>query len=109
VAAISMIGTYTLANFSAKADSDGSVEIVDPAVRNGGIAFGAQTRLAYPANGTHIGALPTVAHGGLASAIALLWNYIAGSFAIGADGHGGGLITQQSPTLQGPLLTHPHG
>ena len=60
VAEINIIGAYTSANFSAKADSNGNVEITDPAVPNGGsaqtfprqgldlpdIAFGAQTTLA---------------------------------------------------------------
>ena len=36
VAQIKMIGSYTSANFSAKADSNGNVEIVDPTVPNGG-------------------------------------------------------------------------
>ena len=66
VAQINMIGGYMSANFSAKADSNARVEIVDPMVPNGGsiapgpagtfprngidlpdIAFGAQTTLAY--------------------------------------------------------------
>ena len=38
VAAINIIGAYTSANFSAKADSSGNVEITDPAVPNGGSA-----------------------------------------------------------------------
>jgi hypothetical protein len=56
-----MIGSYTLANFSAKEDSDHSVEIVDPAV---------------PTNGANTGASLTVTNGGLATAIALLGNYV---------------------------------
>jgi hypothetical protein len=41
VAQISMIGNYTSANFSATADSGGKVQIVDPAVVNGGsVALG---------------------------------------------------------------------
>ena len=38
VAEINIIGAYTSANFSAKADSNGNVEITDPAVPNGGSA-----------------------------------------------------------------------
>jgi hypothetical protein len=109
VAQINMIGNYTSANFSTRADSDGSVEIVDPAVPNGGIAFGAQTTLAYTTNGANGGGTLTVGDGRHAASIALLGNYIAGSFAIGADGHGGTVVTQQSQTPQAPLLTHPHG
>ena len=36
VAAIDMLGSYTSANFSARAAGDGSVEIFDPVVPNGG-------------------------------------------------------------------------
>ena len=44
-----------------------------------------------------------------AANIALLGNYIAGSFAAAADGHGGTLVTVASQTAQ-LLLTHPpHG
>ena len=42
-------------------------------------------------------------------AIALLGNYMAGSFAAAADGHGGTLVTE-AQTGQAPLLAHPpHG
>ena len=40
-----------------------------------------------------------------AAAIALLGNYIAGSFVAVADGHGGTLITEGQPAQ--PLLAHP--
>lgn len=76
---------------------------------NGGIAFGAQRTLAYTANGANGGGTLTVGDGRHAASIALLGNYIAGSFAIGADGQGGTLVAQQSQTPQAPLLTHPHG
>jgi hypothetical protein len=121
-----MIGSYTSANFSVTADSDGNVEIVDPAVPNGGsvapgpartfprngidlpdIAFGAQTTLAYAANAA--GGTLTISDGRHAAAIALLGNYMAGTFTATADVHGGTLITE-APTGQQPLLAHPlHG
>lgn len=41
-----------------------------------------------------------------AAAIALLGNYMAGSFATAAGGQGGTLVTQASQIEQ-PLLTHP--
>jgi len=107
VAQINMIGAYTSANFSAKADGNGNVEIFDPTVPNGGrvelgpaqpfpqrgidlpyIAFGAQTTLAFAANATGTGSTLTVSDGRHAAAIALLGNYIAGSFVIATDGHG---------------------
>jgi len=128
VAQIKMIGAYTSANFSAKADSAGNVEIIDPAVPNGGsvasgpartfprngidlpdIAFGAQTTLAYAANAAGAGGTLTISDGRHAAAIALLGNYMAGTFAATADVHGGTLITE-GPTGQAPLLAHPlHG
>jgi hypothetical protein len=42
VASIELIGTYTSKNFSAKADGQGHVEIVDPTVPNGGSVAPAQ-------------------------------------------------------------------
>jgi hypothetical protein len=125
VAAINMVGAYTSANFSALADSNGKVKIIDPTVPNGGtvssdtinssmphsgidlpdIAFGAHTTLAYTANAAGTGGTLTVSDGRHTAAIALLGNYMAGSFVAVADGHGGTLITQG---LTGqPLLTHP--
>jgi hypothetical protein len=47
-----------------------------------------------------------VSDGRHAASIALLGNYIAGSFAAAPDGHGGTLVTQVQPQQQ-PLLTHP--
>jgi hypothetical protein len=121
VAAINIIGAYTSANFSAKADGSGNVEITDPAVPNGGsaqtfprqsldlpdIAFGAQTTLAYAANANGAGGTLTVSDGRHAASIALLGNYMAGSFATAADGHGGTLLTEASQLAQAPLLAQP--
>jgi hypothetical protein len=125
VAAINIIGTYTSANFSAGSDGQGNVKIFDPAVvPNGGsvepfpqhgldlpnIAFGAQTTLAYAQNAAGTGGTLTVSDGRHAAAIALLGNYMAGSFVTTADGHGGTLVTEASQTAQQPLLTQPrHG
>ena len=124
VAAITMVGAYTSANFSAKDDGQGHVEIVDPAVPNGGnvqtfpmhgidlpdIAFGAQTTLAYAENAAGTGGTLTVSDGRHAAAIALLGNYVAGSFVTAADGHGGTLVTEASQASPQPLLTQPrHG
>jgi hypothetical protein len=126
VAQINMIGSYTSANFSAKADSNGKVEIVDPTVPNGGsvapgpaaktfpgsgvdlpdIAFGAQTTLAYSQNAAGTGGTLMVNDGRHAAAIALLGNYMAGSFVVGAGDHGGMLVTEASQATP-PLLAHP--
>jgi hypothetical protein len=40
--------------------------------------------------------------------IALLGNYMASSFVVGSDGHGGIPITDPALTSQQTLLTHPH-
>ena len=51
----------------------------------------------------------TISDGRHATAIALLGNYMAGTFAATADGHGGTLVTE-AQTGQAPLLAHPpHG
>ena len=74
------------------------------------IAFGAQTTLAYAENAAGTGGTLTVSDGRHAASIALLGNYIAGNFVIGADGHGGTLISGAPQAEQQALLTHPpHG
>jgi hypothetical protein len=70
------------------------------------IAFGAQTTFAYAENATGKGGKLTVSDGRHAVSIALLGNYMAGSFVATTDGHGGTLITQAQPQQQPPLLTH---
>jgi hypothetical protein len=70
------------------------------------IAFGAHTTLAYSQNNAGTGGTLTVSDGRHAAAIALLGNYMAGNFAVAADGHGGTLVTQ-AQTGTAPLLTHP--
>ena len=122
-----MIGHYSAGNFVISAGSGGIVEISDPDVPNGGnvqfansgtfprqgidlpnIAFGAQTTLAYAANAAGAGGTLTVGDGRHAATIALLGNYMAGSFVTTADGHGGTLISEAQ--AQQPLLTNPrHG
>jgi hypothetical protein len=124
VAAITMVGHYSAGNFHITAGSGGTVEIVDPAVPNGGsvqtfpahgidladIAFGAQTTLAYTANAAGAGGTLTVSDGRHAAAISLLGNYVAGSFVTAADGHDGTLVTEASQASPQPLLTQPrHG
>jgi hypothetical protein len=122
VAAINIIGTYTSANFSAGSDGQGNVKIFDPAVvPNGGsvepfpqhgldlpnIAFGAQTTLAYAENAAGTGGTLTVSDGRHAASVALLGNYMAGSFVTTADGHGGTLVSEAQTGP--PLLARPHG
>jgi hypothetical protein len=125
VAAIKMVGAYSAGDFNVTSGIFGTVAITDPGVVNGGsveaqgqafpqhgidlpdIAFGAQTTLAYSENATGKGGTLTVSDGRHAASIALLGNYMAGSFVATADGHGGTLLTQAPQTGQQPLLTHP--
>ncbi len=73
-----------------------------------GIAFGAQTTLAYTENKTGTGGTLTVTDGRHAATIALLGNYMTGSFVTTADDHGGTLVSATPQTEQ--QLTHPpHG
>ena len=123
VAAIKMVGAYSAGDYSIISGASGTVAIVDPTVVNGGsvepgagatfprhgidppdIAFGAQTKLAYAVNAAGAGGTLTVSDGRHAASIALLGNYMAGTFVTAADGRGGTLITE-GPAQ--PLLAHP--
>jgi hypothetical protein len=128
VAAITMVGHYSAGNFHITSGAGGTVEIVDPTVPNGGsvepspaqalpragidlpnVAFGAQTTLAYATNSGRTGGVLKVTDGRHAASIALLGNYMAGSFVTTADGRGGTLVMEGKLDPQ-PLLTHPpHG
>ena len=72
------------------------------------IAFGAHTTLGYTENSTDTGGALTVSDGAHAASIALLGNYIAGSFVATADGHGGTLVSAAAQVAQQPLLAKPH-
>jgi hypothetical protein len=127
VAAIKFVGSYSAGDFHISSGISGTVAITDPTVPNGGsadvagvrmftqhgidlpnIAFGAQTTLAYAENTANTGGTLTASDGRHAASVALLGNYMAGSFAATADGNGGTLITgaPEQAGLQ-PLLTHP--
>jgi hypothetical protein len=78
-------------------------EIID----NAGIGFGAHSTIGYSTNSDSSGWPPTVSDGMLAQRLALLGQYMAGSFVASSDGHGGTLIGDPLPDQQ-PLLAHPH-
>jgi hypothetical protein len=128
VAAIKFVGAYSAGNFHITSGIGGTVKIIDPTVPNGGnaevgsartlpqhgidlpnIAFGAQTTLAYAGNEAGTGGTLFVRDGRHAAAIALLGNYMAGSFVTAADGRGGTLISEAPQTEQQPLLARPQG
>jgi fibronectin-binding autotransporter adhesin len=125
VAAVEFVGNYSAGNFHITAGVSGSVKITDPGVVNGGsvengnaqtfpqhgidlpdIAFGAEMTLAYSQNRAETGGTLAAIDGRHAATLALLGNYMAGSFAATPDGHGGALVidAQAGPA---PLLTHP--
>jgi Bacterial Ig-like domain/Bacterial Ig domain len=69
--------------------------------------FGANTTLAYAANNDNTGGTLTVSDGLHAQSLALLGQYMASSFSMASDGHGGTLITDPALTQQSQL-TLPH-
>jgi len=71
------------------------------------IGFGAETTLGYSANAAGAGGTLCLSDGVHAASIALLGNYVAGSFATAADGHSGTLITEAEQSAHGPSLTSP--
>jgi hypothetical protein len=126
-ASVELIGTYSIGNFTSSTASDGSFEVQDPAVVDGGsvttgtpaafpkngidlpdLAFGPQMMLAYSQNSADAGGVLAVTNGVGSAKIALLGNYIAASFVTAGDGHGGTLVTQTPQAAEQPLLTHPH-
>jgi hypothetical protein len=97
------VGTLQLDNpwaFSGKVagfDGQDQINLVD-------VGFGAQTTLGYARNGSNGGELK-VSDGIHTANIALLGNYMASTFAMAADGHGGTLITEVPHAQQGLLTT----
>jgi hypothetical protein len=122
-ASVTLVGKYVTSNFGKVNDGSGHLEIIDPTTvftgplvisggsslvaSNGDIGAGAATTLGYSANGSGTGGTLAVSDGARAATIALLGNYIAGTFVTAADGHGGTLVTA-APTANAPLLTTPH-
>jgi probable HAF family extracellular repeat protein/ELWxxDGT repeat protein len=121
--ALKLLGNYTTASWTLSKDSTGGTRVVDPPVTgslsadaNGGavggidlsgISFGAHTTLAYSPSSDNTGGTLTVSDGLHAQNVALLGQYMASSFVMASDGHGGTLITDP-PASQQQLLTHPH-
>jgi choice-of-anchor A domain-containing protein len=71
------------------------------------IGFGTQTTLAYLQNQTNTSGVLTVSDGAHTANLALLGQYMASSFAVASDGHGGTLISDPPPSQQ-QVVTHPH-
>ena len=106
-----MDGHFTITDPGIVGGGSSNTETVEASMTHSGIdlpdfAFGAQT-LGYAENSTDTGGALTATDGRHAAAIALLGNYMAGSFLTTADGHGGTLVTEASQMAPPPLLTHP--
>jgi hypothetical protein len=101
-------GTLQLDNsaaFNGTASSFGAQNTIDlPA-----IVFGAQTTLGYLSNSNQVGGTLSLTDGSQLANIALLGNYMASTFAISSDSHGGSMVVAEA-TQSGDqwLLTPPH-
>jgi hypothetical protein len=99
-------GTLVLdlaSDFAGKISGFGGRDRIDLA----DIGFGAQTTLGYSANGNGGGTL-TVSDAGHIAKIALLGNYMASSFAVASDGHGGTFLEAAASTPGQNALALPH-
>jgi hypothetical protein len=81
----------------------GGRDIIDPS----DISFGAPTTLGDLPNHNNSGGTLMVNDGLQSASLALLRQYMAGSFATASDGHGDTLITDPPPASQ-HLLSQPH-
>ena len=125
VASINLVGAHTSSSFHIVSGISGTVAITDPGVVNGGsvesgpvqvlpqhgidlpiLGFGGPGTLAY-AQTANAGNTPTALDGRNAAAIALLFNYMAGNFAM-TNGTGTALVTQAQQTEPQSLLAPPH-
>jgi hypothetical protein len=121
--ALKLLGNYTTASWMLSKDSTGGTRVVDPQVTSSvtadanhgalggidlsGIGFDGKTTLAYSANSNNTSGTLAVSDGLHAQNVALLGQYMASSFVMGSDGHGGTLINDL-PGNQHPPLTPPH-
>jgi hypothetical protein len=120
---LNLLGDYSTASWLLSKDRNGGTLVVDPPISGSltpdadhgtasgidlsEISFGANTTLAYAANNDNTGGTLTVSDGLHAQSLALLGQYMASSFSMASDGHGGTLITDPALTQQSQL-TLPH-
>src|SRR5262249_39179708 len=120
---LSLLGDYSTASWLLSRDRNGGTLVVAPpincsltpharhrtasAIDLPEISFGANPTLAYAANNDNTGGTLTVSDGLHAQSLALLGQYMASSFSMASDGHGGTLITDPALTQQSQL-TLPH-
>jgi hypothetical protein len=91
-------------NFAGTVSGFGAQDIIDLS----GIAFDAQTTLGYLPNSNQTGGTLLLTDGTQSAKIALLGNYLASSFAVASDSHGGTMVTEVSQAGNQSLLTNPH-
>ena len=75
------------------------------------VGYGAKSTLGYLANSNNTGGTLTINDGTHTATLALLGQYIAGSFIAASDGHGGTLVSDEAlsaSATQTPVVTHPH-
>jgi len=72
------------------------------------IGFGAHTTLGYAQTPGYAGGTLMISDGAHTAKLALLGQYVASSFPLASDGHGGTLISDPSHTAH-PLLSSSHG
>ena len=72
------------------------------------IGYGAKSTLGYLANGNNTGGTLTINDGKHSATLALLGQYIAGSFVAASDGQGGTFVGEALSATQAPLVTRPH-
>ena len=90
-------------NFTGTVSGFGAQDVIDlPS-----IAFDAQTTLGYLAASNQTGGTLSLTDGAQSAKIALLGNYMASSFAVASDNHGGTMVTEASQASNQSLLTNP--
>jgi len=110
------------ANVAFQTNSPGILELDQPSIFTGtvsgfgaqnaidlpGITFAAQTTLGYLPNSNHTGGTLSLTDGSHSANIALLGNYMASSFAVIGDNHGGSMVVAEAAQSGNQsLLTNP--
>jgi hypothetical protein len=90
-------------NFTGTVSGFGAQDVIDLP----GIAFDAQTTLGYLADSNQTGGTLSLTDGAKSAKIALLGNYMASSFAVASDNHGGTMVTEASQASNQLFLTNP--
>jgi hypothetical protein len=90
-------------NFTGTVSGFGAQDVIDLP----GIAFDAQTTLGYLPDSDQTGGTLSLADGAQSAKTALLGTYMASSFAVASDHHGGTMVTEAWQASNQSLLTHP--